>query len=347
MWKMSQIEQEDLQVITADPAIDWKAFDGKTVVVSGSTGLIGYALTKALLYCCRAKVVALVRDVERAEKLFAAQLQAKCPLVLHQWSAEQPLKMDGPVDYIFHCASQTSSKGFVTIPVETVATSYLGTDHILQLARQKGSAKVVYLSTMEVYGTPQDDRKIDEGYVGIIDPINVRNCYPESKRLCENLCVSYASEYGVPACIARLSQTFGPGVFPNDSRVFAEFARCAIEGRDIILRTKGETKRSYLYTADAIRALVVMALRGESGHAYNVSNEATYCTIYEMAQMVSEKIAQNKIAVRIELAEDIGKFGYAPVLHMNLDTSKLCGLGWTPKYDLYQMFARMIAAFEV
>ena len=74
----------------------------------------------------------------------------------------------------------------------------------------------------------------------------------------------------------------------NDGRVFADFARCVIEKRDIILKTKGETKRSYLYTEDAVCAILTVMLNGESGQAYNVANEETYCSIYEMAQLVAK-----------------------------------------------------------
>ena len=162
--------------------------------------------------------------------------------------------------------------------------------------------------------------------------------------MCESLCVSYCSQFGVPATIARLTQTFGPGVQSNDNRVFAEFARCATQKRDIILHTKGETKRSYVYTADAARAILSILLLGTPAQAYNVANSNTYCTIYEMAQMVAGDLAENKISVRLELT-DAEKLGYAPVLHMNLDISRLCQLGWRPNYGLSDMFRRMIADF--
>lgn len=347
MWNMSRIEAEDMHSILTDCAIGWSSLDGKTVVVTGATGLIGGLLTKALLYCSKARVVALVRNLEKAAALFAPQLESGAQLTFHRWSAEEPLTMDGPADIIFHCASQTSSSGFVQTPVETIRTAYLGTETILRFACEKKSEHVVYLSTMEIYGTPQDDEKITEDYIGKINPLNVRSCYPESKRLCENLCVGYASEYQVPVSIARLTQTFGPGISPKDGRVFAEFARCVMNKKDIVLHTKGDTKRNYLYTADAVRALMVIALYGESGHAYNVANEDTYCTILKMAKMVAHEVSKDAIAVRVELAEDIGKFGYAPVLHMNLDTSKLRGLGWAPSMGLQDMYERMIAEFSV
>lgn len=346
MSKRSAVALEDIREILSDGVIPWQRLDGKTVLITGATGLIGKTLTDALLAYseqsdCPPHLVLPVRNLQKAASFFG---QPTAQLETVEWSADQPLRYDGKVDYILHCAAQTSSKGFVEQPVETAVASFCGTKNLLEFAKEKSVSGVVYLSTMEVYGTPQTDDKIDESYVGIIDPVCVRNCYPESKRLCENLCVSYTSEYRVPTFIARLTQTFGPGVQADDRRVFAEFARCAMQQKDIVLHTKGETKRNYLYTADAVRALLTILLCGTAGEAYNVANEQTYCSIYEMACMVAEKVSDGNIAVRCEL-EDVQKFGYAPVLHMNLDTSKLQALGWKPYHDLQQMFLRMIADF--
>lgn len=339
---------KDLENIICDETIPWHRLDKKSVIISGATGLIGRTITDAMLTYCRdrnssTRITILVRDPEKARRFFGENNSC---LNIIKWDIKEIPAVGGPVDYIVHCASQTSSRGFVEQPVETIETSYLGTAHLLKLAKEKNVQGFVYLSTMETYGTPQTDDKIDENYVGTIDALKVRNCYPESKRLCENLCVAYANEYQIPACIARLTQTFGPGVQSDDKRVFAEFARCAIDKQDIILHTKGETKRNYVYTADAVRAILLLLLCGEPAHAYNVANEGTYCSIYEMAEMVAKQIADEKIQVKCILAEDIEKMGYAPVLHMNLDTKKIQNLGWKPYVDLTEMFRRLVASFK-
>ena len=164
--------------------------------------------------------------------------------------------------------------------------------------------------------------------------------------MCENLCVSYMKEYGIPVKIIRLTQTFGPGVTYDDGRVFAEFARCAIEQRNIVLKTKGETKRNYLYTADAVSAIFTVLLKGKSGEAYNAANEETYCSIYEMAQMVANMCGNEQISVEIEEKDSVEKLGYAPTLKMNLDTSKLRAIGWKPGTKLEEMFKMLIKDME-
>ena len=128
--------------------------------------------------------------------------------------------------------------------------------------------------------------------------------------------------------------------------MFAEFARCALENRDIVLKTAGLTCRSYLYTADAVSAILTVMLRGEDGTAYNAANEDTYCSIREMAEMVARECAAGRIGVRIEAEEDPSRLGYAPTLHMNLDTSRLRSLGWKPVYGLADAYRRMMKTME-
>lgn len=307
------------------------------ILISGATGLIGQALVRSLI-STDAYVIAAVRNREKAIKLLGKESERLKYLVCDVTSMKIGA-MD--VDYIIHAASQTSSKAFVNEPVETIMTAIQGTKNMLDIARKSKVKGFVYLSTMEVYGSPSTNEKIDEKHSTNLNTMKVRSCYPESKRMCENLCVSYANEYGVPAKIVRLTQTFGPGVSYDDGRVFAEFARCVIEEKDIILHTKGETRRNYLYTKDAVDAILTVLKKGDIGEAYNAANEETYCSIYEMACLVAEKCANNTIKVIINEDEE-NQFGYAPVLSMNLDTSKLRRLGWMPTCGLERMFNEMI-----
>ncbi len=315
----------------------YEKLNGKTVLVTGATGLIGRKLCVTLSQC-GAKVMAAVRNLEKAQKCFDDTKNIEIVV-----SDITNLEIaDRQIDYIVHAAANTSSKAFVQDPVGVAMTSIHGTERILELARRCNVERIVYLSTMEVYGAPTTDEKIDELHASNLDTMSPRSSYPESKRVCENLCASYYSQYGVPAIVLRLTQTFGPGVEYNDGRVFAEFARCAIEGRNIVLHTKGETKRNYLYIDDAVSAIIIAMLRGKAGEAYNVANEETYCSIYEMAKLVAEKCADGKIDVEIDEESNAQSFGYAPVLHMNLSTQKINELGWEPSVGLEEMFKRMI-----
>lgn len=338
------LENQEIQSAVTDENIEWNQYQNTTVLITGATGLIGSVLVRTLLcanekYDLNMKVVGLVRNKVKADKMFADQLTnthltfvVADILDLHNLNIE--------ADYIVHTASQTASKYFVEKPVETIETTLNGTSNILNLAKKPNVKGMIFLSTMEVYGTPETDEKINETHATNLETTNVRNCYPISKRMAENLCVSYAHEYHVPVKILRLTQTFGLGVTYNDQRVFAEFTRDAIEGKDIVLHTEGKTKRSYLYTMDAIRAILIALTKAENGEAYNVANEGTYCSIAEMAKMVAQELGNGEINVVFDIAQDVAKFGYAKTLHMNLDTQKIQMLGWKPLVSLPDMFKK-------
>lgn len=311
--------------------IDWTRFMNKTIYITGATGLIGSNLVEALLLVPFVHVVVQVRNELKAKKMFGNRVEYYICDLVHK------IDYSGKVDYIIHCANPTSSLFFVNNPVETIETTVDGTKNVLEFSKEK-RAIVVLLSTMEVYGFPQKGHIVKENEGGSFDSLVVRNCYPLSKQICENLCAAYYSEYGVHTRVLRLTQTFGPGVSYNDSRVFAEFARCAIERKDIILKTSGETERSYLYTIDAILAILIVLLKGRDGEAYTAANENTFCSILDMANLVASISGINVVIKE----QNISKMGYVGTLHMNLSTEKLKNLGWKAQVGLKEMYQNLI-----
>lgn len=323
----------------------------KTVFVTGATGLIGSQIVLALACMNRVsdaklRIAAMVRSRQKAERIFGKLLECD-DIALYYGDINEPIAYEGNVDYIIHGASATSSRYFVTQPVETILTSIEGAKHILEFAKSKNVESMVYLSSLEVYGTPDGGRQlISETDYGYMDPTSVRSSYSEGKRMVECLCASYAKEYGVPVKMARLSQTFGAGVEYQDSRVFAEFARCAIEKKDIVLHTQGNTVRSYCYTKDSISAILWILLYGGIGEAYNVTNMDTAISIKDMAELVCATFPEAGIQVKIEIPEDVSAFGYNPEMVIRLDSSKLQALGWNATVDLSDMFRRMVKSMS-
>lgn len=315
----------------------YRNLEKKRVLVTGATGLIGQALVKKFTDL-NATVYAAVRNIEKARKQFKDIYEIE---FIVSDVTEMPVT-DLGLDYIIHAAANTSSKAFVNQPIDIIKTNILGTVNALEMAKINNIDKFVYLSTMEIYGNPTTDEKINESHSSNLDTMSVRSSYPESKRLCECLCMSYMQQYGVPVNVIRLTQTIGPGVQYNDQRVFAEFARCAIEKRNIILHTAGETRRSYLYIRDAIEAIITVLMDGKPGEAYNAANEATYCSILEMANIVAAECSEGDVSVIIDDQGSGAQFGYAPTLRMNLDTSKLQGLGWHAELGLEDAFTELI-----
>lgn len=315
-------------------------FDGKKILVTGASGLIGKEIVASLIKnSSSVQVYALVRNEQKARKVFENLPQSRINYVVCDICNLKAENLG--INYIIHGASKTASKDFINEPVEVILNSVEGTRNILEFARQNPVEGLVYLSTMEVYGTPQTDELIYENNPTNLDTMEVRASYPESKRLCENLCASYCAEYGVKAKVVRLTQTFGKGVEYDDGRVFAEFARCAIEGRNIILKTKGETRRCYIGVQDAVDAIFTVLVNGADGEAYNVANGSTYCSVYDMAATVAKHFGNGRVKVLIEEG-DAQKMGYAKTLRMNLSTQKLQNLGWEPKASLVDIYKEMI-----
>lgn len=336
--------QEDLKKIIETNHIDFNRLDGKTLLVTGATGLIGSTLIKAILGIAHIKgfdikLIAHIRNRDKFNKIFSESEKERIEVIESEIQELDVKSYD--IDYIVHGASATASSYFVDHPAECIEIAVNGTKKVLEIARKNDIEAMVFLSTMEVYGYPDRGHTVSESEIGGLDTMVVRNCYPISKQLCENMCASYANEYNVPVRVARLTQTFGPGVDYSDQRVFAQFARCAVEKKNIVLKTKGETCRCYLYTLDAVAAIFAILLNGENKEAYTVANSDTYCSIYEMAKLVADEYG---IDVVID-EQDISQCGYANTLYMNLDTTKINKIGFIPTCDLKTMYKKMIDAF--
>jgi len=344
--------QEDLEIIAGAKNINWSKLKDRTVFVTGATGLVGSQVIKALLCVNRISktnisIVGLARDEKKVIEIFDENL-INSKLEFIYGDICNPINYDKNIDYIIHGASVTASKFFVEHPVETMDIAINGTKNILELARLKEVRGMVYLSSMEVFGrTDQNLETVLEKDLGYIDVLNIRSCYSEGKRTCECLCSAYASEYGVPVKIARLSQTFGAGITKAENRVFAQFAKSAINKTNIVLHTNGQSEGNYTYLRDTIIALFVILERGNIAEAYTVVNEQTNITIVDMAKMVANEIAKGKIDVVFDIPEDTLMYGYAPETKMKLSSKKLRKLGWEPTVDLLEAYLRMIESIKI
>ncbi len=344
MIEVGRILKEDIESVVETGFFSWNKLKGATILVTGATGLIGTFFIKSLDYAntvkkLNLKVIALVRDELKAVGRFS-DIMPNGMVTFLIGNVENPPVVDGKVDYILHAASQTASREFIEHAVETIQTSVLGTFNLLRLAKEKNVKGFVYLSSMEVYGYPQRGHKVAENEIGLMSPLILRNSYPISKVMAESMCCAYAKEYGVPVMICRLTQTLGPGVDYNDNRIFAYVRRCVKEKKNIVLKTKGETERCYLYITDAITAILTVMLNGEPCKAYNAADESTYCSIAELAETIA---ADGDIEVEYDVKSGEDN-GFLHTLYMNLDTTALKNLGWLPQggYSIRKMFRRML-----
>ena len=342
------ILQQDYQKI-AESNLPFDKYRGCTFLVTGGTGLIGTLLINSLLYCNQVhilniKIIVCVRDYEKAKRIYG-ELMLNTNLFFVQQDLMLPLKeiTIDVIDYIIHTAAITASKNMIEFPVENIKTAVNGTMSMLDLAKRYQVRGMVFVSSMEAYGyLSVTNHMIKEDELGYIDLSSVRSSYPEGKRICECMCNAYANEYNINVKIARLAQTFGAGILEGENRIFAQFAKSVIKGEDIILHTQGLSEGNYVYTSDAIEAIMLLLTEGTTGNTYNVSNERSHSAIRDMASMVAEKIAGGTIKVKYDIPENVLSLGYARDVKMHLSSEKLRKLGWNPKVGLMEAYQRMI-----
>ena len=293
-------------------------FTGKTVLITGATGLIGSQLVDSFT-AAGAEVISAVRNIARAK--------GRCV----QYDAAKPLDFDFKADIIVHAACSAHPMAYSTDPAGVMRANITGTMNLLDYAAENGS-RFVFLSSGEIYGNdPVSEKGFTENETGRVDTMNPRSCYPESKRAAETMVAAWAKQYGCDAVVARLCHVYGPSVTPTNSRADAQFLRNALAGEDIVMKSAGSQVRSFMYVKDAARAIMLLCEKGEAGQAYNVSSSLSVGSIREYAGTLAELAG---VQLVFENPDDVEKAGYSKVARAVLDPAKLESLDFTPEYDL-------------
>ncbi len=333
--KKHPLYQEDLKYILCTKGIE--TLRGKSILITGATGLLGVNLIDALMLMGGVKVYAVGRSKENAASRLGEYFDNPNFEFIQQDVCE-PFAEDLKVDYIIPGASNTHPLAYSQFPIETIIININGAEHALQLAERCG-ATVLYMSTVEVYGNAVDKDVFTEDYTGKLNLATSRACYTESKRVSEALCQSYISERGVKVKIVRLSRIFGPTMLESDSKASSQFIKKAIAGEDIVLKSKGEQFFSYTYVSDAVAAMLYIMINGENGTAYNVSNEKCNVHLKDFAQMCAECNGKDVV---FDLPSETEQKGFSIAMQAILDNSKLKGMGFVPKYDMKDAVSRTV-----
>ncbi len=333
---MNIVEQDILRI--SEYSLNWEKLEGKTVFVTGATGFIGSFLVCALMervknHGADIRVAAMVRSEARARIKFA-KYESLDRISYVVGDVTDPVNTDVCADYIIHCASNAAPDMYAKDPVGTMKINFFGTSHLLDYAQKCNCSKFLYVSTIEVYGKTENLETIKEEDFGFISSSNVRSCYPESKKCCENLTICYGQQYNVPVVVGRLSYIYGAGMSKTDSKVCAMFAREVAAGNDIVLKSDGKQLRSYTYVSDAITGLLTVLLEGKNGESYNIASSTSRISIADMAKLCCELFPEKGSKVRFDLPGDYEKRSFSFIANAVLDSSKLEGLGWKGCVDL-------------
>lgn len=333
--KKHPLYQEDLNYILSTKGIE--TLRGKSILVTGATGLVGVNLIDALMLMNDVKVYAVGRSKDKAASRLGEYYNNPNFVFIEQ-DVRTPLPENLKVDYIIPGASNTHPLAYSQYPIETIMINIKGAEHALQLATYCG-ATVLYLSTVEVYGNAIGQDVFTEDYTGKLNLSTSRSCYTESKRVCEAMCQSYIAEHGAKVKIVRLSRLFGPTMLESDSKASSQFIKKAVANEDIVLKSKGEQFFSYTYVSDAVAAMLHVLVNGEIGVAYNISNEKCDVCLKDFAKICAECIDKNVV---FDLPSEAEQKGFSIATQAILDNSKLKEIGYNPKYSIENAIKRTV-----
>ena len=338
--KQHPLYQEDLKRIAETEGIS--SLYGKSFLITGATGLLGVCLIDTLMHLnakgADISIYALGRSRDKAIMRLGNYFKDPHFHFFEREASESLMDLPDS-DIIIPLASNTHPLAYSQYPVETITINVKGAEQALEKALTCG-ATVLYPSTVEVYGNARGEDVFTEDYTGQLTLATARACYTESKRLSEALCQSYVTEGGAKVKIVRLSRVFGPTMLMSDSKASSQFIRKALDGEDIVLKSKGEQLFSYTYMADAVGAMLHVLIHGESATAYNIASETCNVKLKDFARYCAEWAGREVV---FELPSETEQKGFSIAMRAILDNTKLKALGWQSGYAMKDAVYRTLS----
>jgi dTDP-glucose 4,6-dehydratase len=302
-----------------------------TSVVTGGAGFLGSHLCDYLLE--RGHRVVCVDNLETSTLANIEHVRSSdFEFVYHD--VVEHIEVPGPVDFVYHLAALASPIDYLRQPLHSLKVGSYGTHNALGLAKFK-RARFFLASTSEVYGDPLQHPQ-RESYWGNVNPIGPRGVYDEAKRYAEAMAMAYHKQQGVDTCIARIFNTYGPRMRPNDGRAIPTFVRQALDDQPITVFGDGTQTRSFCYVDDLIRGLVALTESGEH-MPVNIGNPGEF-TLLELAELVLRLSGSKSEIVYEALPEDDPQ-------QRRPDISRAKELlGWEPEIALEEGLRRILAA---
>uniref|UniRef100_A0A831U3N5 UDP-glucuronate decarboxylase n=1 Tax=Geobacter metallireducens TaxID=28232 RepID=A0A831U3N5_GEOME len=303
------------------------------VLVTGGAGFIGSHLCERLVG--DGHEVLCVDNFFTGSKNNILHLLSNSRFELIRHDITEPILLE--VDQIYHLACPASPVHYQYNPVKTIKTSVMGTINMLGLAKRV-RARILLASTSEVYGDPQVHPQ-PETYWGNVNPIGIRSCYDEGKRVAETLMMDYHRQNGVDIRIVRIFNTFGPRMAEHDGRVVSNFIVQALKGEDITVYGDGSQTRSFCYVSDLVEGLVRMMSRDGFIGPVNIGNPAE-TTILEFAQRIIALTGSSSQVVYRPLPADDPRQRQPDI------SLARTMLGWEPRVPLETGLAKTVAYFS-
>jgi len=304
------------------------------ILITGGGGFIGSHLSERLL--AQGHEIVVADNFFTGFKRNIEHLRDSLNFEIIRHDVTVPLSVE--VDAIYHLACPASPVHYQRFPVQTIKTSVLGSINMLELAHRL-EIPILLSSTSEVYGDPHVSPQ-EESYWGNVNPIGIRACYDEGKRAAETLFFDYHRQYGVNIKVARIFNTYGPRMSPDDGRVVSNFIVQALQGRDLTIYGDGTQTRSFCYVDDLVSGLEKLMNSDDAiTGPINLGNP-TERTVQDLARVILELTNSKSKIVNMPLPSDDPKQRKPDISLAKQE------LGWEPSIDIQAGLANTISYFS-
>lgn len=303
------------------------------ILITGGAGFLGSHLCEKLLK--RGDEVFCMDNFFTGSKSNVIHLLSHSRFEIIRHDVIDPFKIE--VDQIYNLACPASPPFYQKNPIKTLKTSFLGALHCLGLAKRL-KARVFQASTSEVYGDPDIHPQV-ESYWGNVNPIGIRSCYDEGKRVAETLFMDYHNTHGLDTRIVRIFNTYGPRMNPNDGRVVSNFIVQALQGKDITIYGDGQQTRSFCYADDLIEGFVRLMDCEGLHNPVNLGNPGEF-TMLELAEKILQKTHSSSKLIFEPLPQDDPKQRRPDISQAKEK------LNWQPTISLDEGLEKTIAYFK-
>lgn len=344
---MNQFIEKDAELIYNNYYNVVNRLKDKNILVTGACGMITSYLSMVLLHYSRELNINLYlqcRNIEKAKVIFKEFLEYSTIHIV-DFPIENDISDNIHYDYIIHGASPAGTEHFINNPVGVISPNVMGTKNLLEYSARNNIKKLVFLSSNSIYGV-SEKAILSEGDYGFVDPLGVRACYIESKRLGEQLCAAYSRQFNVDTGIIRICHTYGPTFdVKHDTRAIPRFIRNILDEKDIEIYNDPDSLIQYTYVADIVTGILCIMINGKTGEAYNGCGD----TITTMDKVIAYMLnANNNIKSRLieKPIDEHYPFGKNKGINFSkMDNGKLKSIGWKQLFAIEDGLAETVNSY--